>query len=336
MGFKRDKMNRKLIIAFLFTIVAAGMYSCKKDSDVFIPDVKATQGPDTNWVNIITDSMPVNTIKKQLFPELYLDSIEVNANPAYVISPSGLACGFPPFCCAGTAGQAITGKVYVELLLIRKKGDMIRADKPTSSYNRLLVSGGEMFVKLTKNGQELKLAPGKSITLRYNDAPILPGMKVFYGDESNADQFNWNPSDSINLPQVISGNNFYELTSKQLRWINCDYFYDTTGITRVQVGANLAPQYTNANTSVYLVLSTMRSVLGMYGNAVTRKFISGKVPVGQQAKVIVLSKQGSDYYLGSESLVTGPQASAPAGQQFVPINPVKTSLADIKTFLSTL
>jgi hypothetical protein len=328
-------MNRKLIIAFLFIISTAGMYSCKKDSDVFIPDVKATQGPDTNWVNVITDTMAVNTIKKQLFPELYLDSIDVNASPASVTTPSGLTCNFPAFCCAGSGGQVITGKVYVELLLVKKKGDMIRADKPTSSYNRLLVSGGEMFVKLTKNGQELKLAQGKSITLKYNDAPILPGMKVFYGDESNADQFNWNPSDSINN-QVIAGSNFYELTSKQLRWINCDYFYDTTGINRVQVGANLAPQYTNANTSVYLVFSNMRSVLGVYGNATTRKFISGKVPVGQQAKLIVLSKQGSDYYLGAESLVTGPQASSPAGQQFVPVNPVKTSLAGIKTFLGTL
>jgi hypothetical protein len=329
-------MNRKLIIAFLFTIVAAGMYSCKKDSDVFIPDVKATQGPDTNWVNIITDTMPVNTIKKQLFPELYLDSIEINANPASVTSPSGLTCNFPAFCCTGAGGQTITGKVYVELLLIKKKGDMIRADKPTGSYNRLLVSGGEMFVKLTKNGQELKLAQGKTITLKYNDAPILPGMRVFYGDESNPNQFNWNPSDTFNLSQVISGNNFYELTSRQLRWINCDYFFDTTGINRVQVGANLAPQYTNANTSVYLVFSSMRSVLSMYGNAATKKFISGKVPVGQQAKLIVLSKQGNDYFLGFESLVTGPQASAPAGHQFVPVNPVKTSLADIKTYLGTL
>ncbi len=328
-------MNRKIIIAFLFTIILAGMFSCKKDSDVFIPDVKATQGPDTNWVNVITDTMPVNTIKKQLFPELYLDSIEVNANPASVTTPSGLTCNFPAFCCAGSGGLTITGKVYVELLLIKKKGDMIRADKPTSSGNRLLVSGGEMFVKLTKNGQELKLAQGKSITLKYNDSPILPGMQVFYGDESNTNQFNWNPSDSINN-LVIAGSNFYELTSKQLRWINCDYFYDTTGINRVQVGANLAPQYTNANTSVYLVLSNMRSVLGMYGNTATRKFISGKVPVGQQAKVIVLSKQGNDYYLGFESLVTGPQASSPAGQQFVPVNPVKTSLADIKTFLGAL
>ncbi len=329
-------MNRKISTAFLFTIIAAGIFSCNKDSDVFIPDVKATQGPDTMWVNSIADTMPVNTIKKQLFPELYLDSIEVNASPASVTTPSGLTCNFPAFCCAGSGGQVITGKVYVELLLIKKKGDMIRADKPTSSYNRLLVSGGEMFVKLSKNGQELKLAQGKTITLKYNDSPILPGMKVFYGDESNAEQFTWNPSDSINQPQVISGNNFYELTSRQLRWINCDYFYDTTGINRVQVGPSLAPQYTNANTSVYLVFSNMRSVLGVYGNAVTRKFISGKVPVGQPAKLVVLSKQGNDYYMGTESLVTGPQASSPAGQQFIPVNPVKTTLADIKTFLGTL
>jgi hypothetical protein len=330
-------MNRKLIIAFLLAAGIATMYSCKKDSDVFIPDITATQGPDTNWYNIIADSMPVNILKKQLAPGLYLDSFEVNANQVFVTTPSGLTCRFPAFCCTNANGQAITGKVYVELLLVKKKGDMIQADKPTTSNGRLLVSGGEMFVKLTKNGQELKLAPGKTISLKYSDAPILPGMKVFYGDESNAERFNWLPSDSGGAIQpVIAGNNFYELISSQLRWINCDYFYDTTGISRVQVGANLPPQYTNANTTAYLVFGNMRAVLGMYGNAATKKFQSGKVPVGQQAIVVVISKQGNDYYLGHEGFTTGPQATSPAGQQFVPLTPVKSSLADIKAYLSTL
>jgi hypothetical protein len=330
-------MNKKLIIAILFTAAVAAMYSCEKDSDVFIPNVSATQGPDTNWYSIIADTMPVNAIKKVLFPEVYLDSIEVNANPAFITTPSGLTCSFPAFCCTNASGQPVAGKVNVELLLIKKKGDMIRADKPTSSNGRLLVSGGEMFVKLSKNGQELKLALGKAIGLRYNDTPVLPGMNVFYGDESNPDRFNWNPSDSGGSVQpVISGNNFYELISTKLRWINCDYFYDTTGIARVQVGVNLAPQYTNANTTVHLVFANLRAVMGMYGNAVTRKFQSGKMPAGQQATIVLISKQGSDYYLGHEAFTTGPQPSSPAGQQFIPVTPIKTSLADIKAYLSTL
>jgi hypothetical protein len=330
-------MNRKLIITCLLAAGMSILYSCQKDSDVFIPDPTVTQGPDTNWYNIITDSMPVKTIKKVLFPELYLDSFEVNATPVSVTSPSGLTVSFPAFCCTNANGQAITGKVYVEMLLVKKKGDMIRADKPTSSDGRLLVSGGELFVKLTKNGQQLQLVPGKTIGLRYNDAPILQGMKVFYGDESNTDRFNWNPSDSGGAIQpVISGNNFYELISTKLRWINCDYFYDTTGIARVQVNANLAPQYTNANTTAYLVFGNIRAVMGMYGNAVIKKFQSAKVPVGQPAIVVVISKQGNDYYLGHEGFTTGPQASAPAGQQLIPLTPVKTSLADIKAYLGTL
>jgi hypothetical protein len=328
-------MNNKLIIALIFFLCIAGMYSCKKDSDVFIPNAPTPQGPDTAWYNTVTDAMAANSIKKELFPEPYLDSFEVNANPVTITTPSGLICNFPAFCCIG-GGAIITGKVYVQLLLIKKRGDMIRVDKPTSSNGRLLVSGGEIFVKLTKNGQELQLAPGKKISLKYNDSPILPGMQVFYGDESNANQFNWLPGDSLNTPPIIAGNGFYELVSTKLRWINCDYFYDTTAINRVQVNASLAPQYTNANTITYLVFNQMRSVVGMYGNAATRKFQSGKVPVGLSCKIIAISKQDNDYYLGHEGFTTGVQASAPAGQQIIPITPVKTSLADIKAFLNTL
>lgn len=209
---------------------------------------------------------------------------------------------------------------------------MISADKPTTSDGRLLVSGGEMFVGLFQNGQELKLAQGKEISIKYNDSPIVPFMKVFYGSESSPDQFNWLPADTLN-GQLFPGNNFYTVIATRLRWINCDYFFDTTGIQRVQVAASLPPQYTNANTSAYFVFNDLRSVVGMYGNSITKRFSTGLLPTGKAAKLIILSKQGDDYYLGQTPVVT---AIAAGTVQTVGVQPVKTSLADVKSFLETL
>jgi hypothetical protein len=67
----------------------------------------------------------------------------------------------------------------------------------------------------------------------------------------------------------------------------------------------------------------------------TRKFITGKLPVGKAITVVVISIQGDDYYLGFESAVTQTPASNPIAQQ-VHIVPVKKSLAEILAYLNTL
>lgn len=333
-------MKRGLTIIGWLIMMAVATSGCQKDIDIFIPD--NTQGPDTTWYNAIADYMPVKALRVSLAPQTHLDSFEVNNNPVTIVSPGGLTCRFPAQCCVTASGQPVTGKVMVQLLLVKKKGDMIAAGKPTASNNRLLVSGGEMFVRLSQNGEELKLAQGKSITLKYEETQPNQGMKVFYGDESNPDRFNWVPADSAGtsaLLPVFTGNNFYELTSGQLRWINCDYFYDTTGVNRVQVVASLSPVYTNANTITYLVFNNLRSVLGMYGNAATKKFQSGLVPIGQPVTIVVISKQDNNYFLGKQTIVTSPNTipnNPSSNQQLINISPVSSSLAEIKAYLATL
>jgi hypothetical protein len=67
----------------------------------------------------------------------------------------------------------------------------------------------------------------------------------------------------------------------------------------------------------------------------TRKFVTGRLPVGKAITVVVISKQGGDYYLGYESTVTQSPASSPSIQH-VNIVPIKKSLAEILSYLSTL
>jgi len=198
-----------------------------------------------------------------------------------------------------------------------------------------LVSAGEIFIRLKKNGQELQLAPTARINIRFTDIPVNPLMKFFAGDETNAERFNWRPNPDLVNNFVNIGTQNYEIYSNHLRWIHIAYVYDLNSTAKVNVVADLAPYFTNANTVAFTVFKDLRSVAGMYGNVSTRKFSTGKLPVGKAITVVVISKQANDYYLGYESAVT---ATATSGNTIQPVlvKPIKKSLPEIIAYLSSL
>ncbi len=327
-------MNRKIII---FVLISAGLFlnACQKNTDIFVPDPGQLNGPDTTWQNTVTASMPVSNLKTGLLFEPYIDSINVNSNIASVLTPFGLVVNFPPNCCVNAAGQTVTGKVQVELMLIKKKGDMIRLSRPTTSNDSLLVSAGEIFIKLKKDGQALALAPGLKINIRHVDIPINQLMKFFAGDETNIERFNWKPNPDLLNNMVNIGSQAYEIYTNHLHWINIAYVFDLNSSAKVNVVADLAPYFTNVNTIAFTVFKDFRSVAGMYGNTNTRKFSSGKLPVGKAITVVIISKQGDDYYLGYETTFTQSPASGTVSQS-VHVTPIKRSLSDIIYYLNTL
>lgn len=326
-------MKRKTIIhVFIAGIFLLG--ACEKNTDIFVPDSGQPNGQDTTWQNTVTPAMPVSDLRTSLLFDPYVDSIEVNSNVATIITPSGLQVNFPPNSCVSTAGQPVTGKVQVELMLIKKKGDMIRLDKPTTYADSLLVSSGQVFVRLKKNGQAVQLAPGLKINIRYSDVPMSSLVKFFAGDETNTQHFNWLPNPDVNNNILSVGSQFYEIYTNRLRWISGSYFFNITSPARVRVSAEIAPYFTNANTIAFTVFKDYRSVVAMPGNVSQRKFSTIELPPGKAITVVVISKQVNDYYLGYESAVTLAQATN--GTQSVLVKPIKRSLPDILYYLSTL
>lgn len=321
------------IILFHLVIAAMLFTSCQKDTDIFIPDTTSV-GLDTNWVSAVTDLSPVSDVKRLLRKENSLDSVDAIAGGTFQTSER-LTVIVLPGSLQLSNGQVATGKIYVETLVIKQRGDMVKLDKPTTSFGRLLISGGEIFIRIRKDNEELHLAPGKTIYIKYNDSSPSSLMKLFFGDESNPERFNWVPTTSNTSAGIAVTSQGYEMVTDKLRWINCDYFLaDTTG-AKVNVTASLPADYTNANTSVYLVFKDIKSVAGMYGDATAKKFSSSKVPSGKVAIVISITKKGTNsYYLGHETITTG-QTSL-NGNQVIPLKPQPTSLSDIKTYLDTL
>lgn len=233
--------------AFILILFAGGLFlnACQKDIDIFVPDPGQLSGPDTSWQNTVTATMPVSILKNNLSQEpVYLDSIIVNANIATVTTPFGIQVNFPPNCCATTIGQPVTGRVQVEIMVIKKKGDMIRLNKPSTYNDSLLITAGEIFIQLKKDGQVLQLAPNVRINIRYSDLPINPQMKFFIGDETNTQHFNWLPTPTPSLDTIIMGTQNYELYTKRQRWISIAIPFDINITTpRVSVIADIALFY---------------------------------------------------------------------------------------------
>ncbi len=327
------------IKAFILILFAGSLLlnACQKDIDIFVPDPGQLNGPDTSWQNTVTASMPVSILKSNLSQEpVYLDSITVNANIATVTTPFGIQVNFPPNCCTNGAGQSVTGKVQVEIMAIKKKGDMIRLNKPSTWNDSMLVTAGQIFIQLKKEGQILQLAPGVRINVRYIDLPVNAQMQFFIGDETNAQRFNWLPTPTPALDTIIMGTQHYEIYTRQQRWISLATLFDVNITTpKVKVSADIAPYFTNANTIAFTVFKDVRSVVAMQGDLSTRKFITGKLPVGKQVTVVVISKQSGDFYLGYESAVTQSPA-ANVLTQHVRVVPIKKSLPEILAYLSTL
>lgn len=325
--------------AFILILFAGGFLfnACQKDIDIFVPNPGQIGMPDTSWQNTVTAAMPVSILKQDLAQQpVYTDSITVNANIATVVTPFGIQCTFPPNCCATAIGQPVTGKVLVEIIVIKKKGDMIRLNKPSTYNDSMLVTAGQIFIQLKKDGQILQLAPGVRINLRYADLPLNHQMKFFMGDETNTQYFNWLPTPTPNLDTIVFGSQFYEIYTKRQQWISLATPFDLNVTNpKIKVSADLAAYFTNANTIAFTVFKDVRSVVAMKGDLSARKFISGKLPIGKQVTVVVISKQGNDYYLGHESAVTQITATNPTIQN-VPVVPIKKSLPEILAYLSSL
>ncbi len=87
-------------------------------------------------------------------------------------------------------GQPLGKTIQVELKELTNQKDMLKANAPTVSNGRLLVSGGAYFINLSSDKNTLKLKEGKSMAVQF---PKLAksDMSLFYGERDSLGQLNW-------------------------------------------------------------------------------------------------------------------------------------------------
>jgi len=286
---------------FSVIIITVIFISCKKEaSDEFLLDLNNPLN-DTTWkTNILADA-PVNKIFEMLSTPSQTGSFDAKRD--YTVHFNDyLQIKFSGNSCKGDGGESISGTVKVEVEYLKTRGDMIRFKRSTTSYDRILESGGAFNIKVTQNGRRLKLVPDKVMIIKYRNSKADQQMNVFYGDTTvnNLDNFTWVPADSQRINTWRDGSiSGYELFCKRFNWINCDKFTDTTK-PRTTVSAILPVNFTNNNTAVYLVFKDMLSVVRMYANVTNRLFYFDNVPANSKVTVVSISKIGDNIYLGTK------------------------------------
>lgn len=205
-------------------------------------------------------------------------------------------------------GSAVTGPVEVEIQEYYTKGQMVLANKTTTSNQGILDSRGEVYVNATQNGQQLRLRPGYSV-IQFAGRSYNEPMNIYFGTVSGSQGdvmwslgANVNPVtpnldcsyDSINPPVFIDSatvaicDTLYSFQFDSLGWINCDYFYSYPNTTPLTV--TLPQGYDNTNTTAYLVFSTINSVARFpYANGSFQLQGGYNVPVGMEATIVALA-----------------------------------------------
>jgi hypothetical protein len=127
---------------------------------------------------------------------------------------------------------------------------------------------------------------------------------------------------------VPPGSKGYLVETGRTGWVGVDRPL-VPSAQKTEVSVIVPNLFSNANTAVYMVFSNYRTVVQLTGNPALRKFSFSNMPVGQDVKIIAISKVGDAYYLGQKTDKIVENMST-----FV--KPEQSSLASIISFLNSL
>ena len=324
---------------FLPTILASllllGSQSCGKDTDTFIPmNTTTTVKSDTSWqddllklTDISSSVVPLLNIEK-LMADIAADPIqrEMNAERGGILTtPDNVTVEFPANSCVTQTNRPCTGALKVEILVLRKKGEFLLNNVPTVSLGKQLISGGAVLVKVSQNGEEMKLARNTLYKIRFlPTGAVDTEMKLFDGKQAGRFNFLWTPilpiapntQPQLNIWRDSSQGRTtfgYDLVLDRFNWINCDKFNgDSTTLTN-KFCAALADSFTNQNTSVFVVFKEINSVVNLIGDGKVRQFCVPAnyrgLPIGKLVTLISISSIKDRIYIGKKDATISANAS---------------------------
>ncbi len=232
-------------------------------------------------------------------------------------------------------GNPVTGNVEANITVITKKGDIIRAARPTQTTdNEPIETAGEVLVEMFQNDEKLSLAPGKKLRIQFEAENPVNDMRLFYGTdgpvESNAWVLQNNAIVNLVAPLDSMQNDlYYELFCDSMIWINCDRFFSVPSDQKTTVNVVLPDGLDNENTAIYLVYHDLNSVINSRTESDDKYSFSNCI-VNEKATLVVISqKEKGNYLLDHQAVTISKDLS-------VELAPASISLKDLQDFLQTL
>jgi len=320
--------HQKQYLILLFTIAVFLFISCGKDSEVF-----TAYDPTGNIEDFFTETdLPVQEFTGNASNGILIKT----ENNTFIDIPSNIL--------VDDQGNIVTDGVEIEVIEIFEKSDMVLLNKPTMTKNDYLISRGEFFIKVKKNGKELKVKDGYKYKMYVPNKEPDPEMELFYGnvdsgtliwEEAEGDQRDnirvneWQLQDSSNIYFDFG----YELFCDKFTWINIDKYNDIPDEDKTSVCVELPEElYSPQNTVVFMVLKNEYSVVAFSPDADTKRWCEpyGMVPKGWEVFIITISSLGDDvYHFGIV------EATITENDVFT-IIPEEKTFEEIKTILESL
>jgi hypothetical protein len=221
-----------------------------------------------------------------------------NAEQGYFYkSAKGSVVGIPP-ACLRLNGNPVTGTVILEFIELFDRAKMISTNKPTmgllpNNEQEMMLSGGEFYVNVTQNGQNLTTtSPILIYTPVSNTGGLVTGMKPFKGSITN-NNLVWEALNKDVFVGLVEGNK-YSLSIPGFGWFNCDKFYNYPD-PKTTITANVPSGFANVS-QVYLLAKNVPNALGNIG---------GKFPVGLQCYLMfVTENKGNFMWITKEQTLT--------------------------------
>lgn len=245
---------------------------------IFLVDCKEKENiiPDTTTTDPTDDDDPVYFSIDEVFKELSVKpkkvTIDISQDNSFY-GNSGTRYTFMANSLETMDGTTVTGNVDVEVAEYLDRGDMIFSKMLPVSDGKPLVSGGELDIKASQNGEELRLRDG--FTVRANvpqRGTPDPQMEYFRGRPDNDDELNvvnWERPKVdtagqafgyYNAVAVIDGDTT-AIISDTLNKINIDKFLDLFGVYEVSIVIDGVTIKTFDAINVYALFKDVTSVM---------------------------------------------------------------------------
>lgn len=293
---------KKIILGAAALSIALSMFSCKKET----PNVVQ----NTTQIGAIFENNRASNTQNFTIPSAGVQTIQGN---------KGTVIRFYPNMFVDAAGAPVSGSIDIELLEVLDKPGMIFNRAVTESGQQLLISGGELNLKVSQNGVALQLANASNGPEIYvpTTSPD-PQMDIFFGAEVEGD-LDWSLIDSTGI-DIVSGDslnwqdssfvwdggNYYNFNfnNQDLGWINCDFFWDNPN---PQITVNAQPsdaKFTHENTAFFIVYDNYNSVGSMSDWDQDGVFSQGNIPVNLDITIVGISEINGQLYYGEVMATT--------------------------------
>lgn len=300
--------NSYWLVMMLLALVA-----CRKDVEDFKPYAPSAQALGSLLAAQVPDA---STYTSFTFSNLATDKTLETASGArvFLVDTDALfenaASGLPVLC-------STCADLKIEIVEVLDKRDIVaRGLHTVGDGGMLFESGGMVRVTASCNGQELALAPSRTLKIQLPNNTTQNGLFVFAQGASTSESWINSNQEVFEAVWPVAGGNTqtgYELLVGKLGW-SASGRPITDPTSNFCIG--LPPGFADQNTLAYIVFKNLQVVAPLEFNLGDNSFCFPQAPNGYPVQLVAVSKLGEQYWLGKAQTEIGSSgATYPLGTQ---------------------